>query len=78
MVASRSPVNHLYVKPTSDSERPWAVGIKSVVAIDDCNVPATIAAAVYDRHQVAQNRDSSHGNPGLPFRRDLIALSMWV
>jgi dimethylamine/trimethylamine dehydrogenase len=45
-----------------------------VELIGDCDVPATIAAAVYDGHRAARELDDSPADPDLPFRREHILL----
>jgi dimethylamine/trimethylamine dehydrogenase len=74
MITSRQPNNKLYLDLISDFEALADVGITSVQAIGDCDVPSTIAAAVYDGHRAAREMDAPPANPDLPFRREHIAL----
>ena len=78
MVTSRIPNNELYLALTADDDRLSAAGIASVRAIGDCDVPATIAAAVYDGHRAARELDDAPANPDLPFRREHILLDKSV
>lgn len=55
-----------------------AAGVTSVQAIGDCDVPATIAAAVHDGHRAARELDEAPANPDLPFRREHILLGASV
>ncbi|HXV24396.1 MAG TPA: NADH:flavin oxidoreductase, partial [Alphaproteobacteria bacterium] len=73
-VTSRIPNNELYLALTAVDDRLSAAGIASVRAIGDCDVPATIAAAVYDGHRAARELDAPPADPDLPFRREHIAL----
>jgi dimethylamine/trimethylamine dehydrogenase len=74
MVTSRRPNNGLYLDLTGDPRSLEAAGIASVQAIGDCDVPSTIAAAVYDGHRAARELDAPPADPDLPFRREHIAL----
>jgi len=74
MVTSRQPNNGLYLDLIGDFEALAAAGIAGVQAIGDCDVPSTIAAAVYDGHRVAREIDAPPADPDLPFRREHIAL----
>jgi dimethylamine/trimethylamine dehydrogenase len=74
MVTSRRPNNGLYLDLTGDPKALKAAGIASVQAIGDCDVPSTIAAAVYDGHRAARELDAPPADPDLPFRREHIAL----
>jgi len=74
MVTSRTPNNSLYLELISDADRLKAAGVSSVQAIGDCDVPSTIAAAVYDGHRAARELDELPADPDLPFRREHIFL----
>jgi dimethylamine/trimethylamine dehydrogenase len=74
MVTSRRPNDGLTLALTEDPDRLAAAGIHSVQAIGDCDVPATIAAAVHDGHRAARELDSAPADPDLPFRREHIRL----
>ena len=74
MVTSRLPNNGLYLDLTGDPKALAEAGIASVQAIGDCDVPSTIAAAVYDGHRAAREMDAPPADPDLPFRREHIAL----
>ncbi len=75
LVTSRQPNNQLYLDLTADAEALRAAGIDRVQAIGDCDVPATIAVAVYDGHQVARELDAPPlTDLDMPFRREHIAL----
>jgi dimethylamine/trimethylamine dehydrogenase len=74
MVTSRQPNNGLYLDLVGDCEALSAAGIASVESIGDCDVPSTIAAAVYDGHRAAREMDAVPDDPDLPFRREHIAL----
>jgi dimethylamine/trimethylamine dehydrogenase len=74
MVTSRTPNDELYLTLNGDLDRLAAAGIQSVQAIGDCDVPATIAAAVHDGHRAARELDSAPADPDLPFRREHIRL----
>lgn len=74
MVTSRRPNNQLYLDLIEDSDALAAAGIDCVQAIGDCDVPSTIAAAIYDGHRLAQELDNPPVDPDLPFRREQIAL----
>jgi dimethylamine/trimethylamine dehydrogenase len=76
MVTSRQPNNGLYIALTENPDRLGAAGIASVRAIGDCDVPATIAVAVYDGHRAARELDDPPADPDLPFRREHIALDV--
>jgi len=78
MVTSRMPNNGLYLEMTRDEDKLKAAGIASVRAIGDCDVPATIAAAVYDGHRAARELDEPPADPDLPFRREHILLDASV
>jgi dimethylamine/trimethylamine dehydrogenase len=73
MVTSRQPNDALRLELIGDQERLAAAGILSVRAIGDCDVPSTIAAAVYDGHRTARELDADI-DPDLPFRREHIHL----
>ena len=75
MVTSRQPNNRLYLELIGAPDALGAAGINSVLAIGDCDVPSTIAAAVHDGHRVARELDAPPADPDLPFRREHIALS---
>ena len=76
MVTSRQPNNQLYLDLIEDPAALRAAGIDSVQEIGDCDVPATIAVAVYDGHRVARELDAPPpDDPDMPFRREHIALS---
>jgi dimethylamine/trimethylamine dehydrogenase len=76
MVTSRQSNNQLYLDLIEDPAALRAAGIDSVQAIGDCDVPATIAVAVYDGHRVARELDAPPpDDPDMPFRREHIALS---
>ena len=74
MVTSRTPNDGLTLALTGDPNRLGTAGIASVQAIGDCDVPATIAAAVYDGHRAARELDETPADPDLPFRREHILL----
>jgi dimethylamine/trimethylamine dehydrogenase len=75
MVASRRPNDALRLELLGDDEGTLAAaGILSVRSIGDCDVPSTIAAAVYDGHRAARELDSPPENPDMPFRREHIRL----
>jgi len=74
MVTSRTPNDGLTLALTGDPNRLAAAGIRSVQAIGDCDVPATIAAAVHDGHRAARELDETPADPDLPFRREHIRL----
>jgi len=74
LVTSRTPNDGLFLSLTGDPERLAASGIQSVRAIGDCDVPATIAAAVHDGHLAARELDAPPADPDLPFRREHIRL----
>jgi dimethylamine/trimethylamine dehydrogenase len=74
MVTSREPNNGLYLDLTDGTQALAGAGISSVRAIGDCDVPSTIAAAVYDGHRVALELDAPPADPDLPFRRERIEL----
>ena len=76
MVTSRQPNNGLYLDLIGGFEALDAAGIASVQAIGDCDVPSTIAAAVYDGHRAAREMDAPPDDPDLPFRREHIALDI--
>jgi dimethylamine/trimethylamine dehydrogenase len=78
MVTSRVPNDGLYLEVTSDADRLKTAGIASVQAIGDCDVPSTIAAAVYDGHRAARELDDPPADPDLPFRREHILLDTAV
>ena len=70
MVTMRDAEDALYHALTANPEN----GPKTVTRIGDCFAPGTIAAAVYSGHRYAREL----GEPvpgGVPFRRELIALS---
>jgi dimethylamine/trimethylamine dehydrogenase len=73
MVTSRHPNNALALELGEDQERLASAGILSIQAIGDCDVPSTIAAAVYDGHRIARELDATV-DPDLPFRREHIRL----
>jgi dimethylamine/trimethylamine dehydrogenase len=73
MVSSRQPNDALRLALIGDQEKQAAAGILSVQAIGDCDVPSTIAAAVYDGHRAARELDADI-DPDLPFRREHIRL----
>lgn len=75
MVTSRRPLNDLYRTLADAPERLAEAGIKSLRAIGDCDVPATIALAVHDGHLAARELDAPPENPDLPFRREEISLA---
>ncbi|MEE8189361.1 MAG: hypothetical protein V3T80_09155, partial [Kiloniellales bacterium] len=72
------PNNGLYLALAADEDRLSKEGIASVRAIGDCDVPATIAAAVYDGHRAARELDETPADPDLPFRREHILLDASV
>ena len=74
MVTSRQPNDGLYLALTADEDGLSEAGIASVRAIGDCDVPATIAAAVYDGHRAARELDDVSVDPDLPFRREHVLL----
>ena len=74
MVTSRRPNDGLYQDLVADLDRLVGAGIVSVRAIGDCDVPSTIAAAVYDGHRTARELDAPPENPDLPFRREYIQI----
>ncbi len=74
MVTARQPNNGLYLTLTADEDRLSKAGISSVRGIGDCDVPATIAAAVYDGHRAARELDETPADPDLPFRREHVLL----
>jgi len=74
MVTSRRPNDDLYQALAADDAGLAAAGIASLQRIGDCDVPSTIAAAVYDGHRAARELESPPENPDLPFRREHIAL----
>jgi dimethylamine/trimethylamine dehydrogenase len=74
MVTSRQPNDGLYLALIENADVLGAAGIASLRAIGDCDVPATIAAAVYDGHRAARELDDSPADPDLPFRREHILL----
>ena len=78
MVTSRQPNDGLYLALTADEDGLSEAGIASVRAIGDCDVPATIAAAVYDGHRAARELDDVSVDPDLPFRREHILLDASV
>jgi dimethylamine/trimethylamine dehydrogenase len=78
MVTSRRPNNSLYLELISDADRLKTAGVSSVRAIGDCDVPSTIAAAVYDGHRSARELDEVPADPDLPFRREHIFLDSAV
>ncbi len=70
MVTMREAEDALYHALTANPEK----GPKTVTRIGDCLAPGTIAAAVYSGHRYA--RELGEPAPdGVPFRRELIALS---
>ena len=73
MVTSRRPNDALRQELIGDEQKLAAAGILSVQAIGDCDVPSTIAAAVYDGHRTARELDADI-DPDLPFRREHIHL----
>jgi dimethylamine/trimethylamine dehydrogenase len=74
LVTSRQPNDELCSALREDPKALKAAGIRSLQAIGDCDVPSTIAAAVYDGHRAARELESPPVNPDLPFRREHIAL----
>ncbi len=69
-LTSRVASNQLYTK-LFESQARWAdSGIKSVTAIGDCHIPATIAMAVYAGHEYARELDVPESHKGV-FRREL-------
>jgi dimethylamine/trimethylamine dehydrogenase len=74
MVTSRRPNNGLYLELIGDPQALAGAGITSVQAIGDCDVPSTIAAAVFDGHRAGREMDAPPADPDLPFRREHIAL----
>ena len=78
MVTSRQPNDGLHLALTADEDGLSEAGIASVRAIGDCDVPATIAAAVYDGHRAARELDETPVDPDLPFRREHILLDASV
>jgi len=74
MVTSRKPNDGLYRDLVADPDGLARAGIVSVRAIGDCDVPSTIAAAVYDGHRTARELDTPPENPDLPFRREHIQI----
>ena len=74
MVTSRQPNNGLYLDLIDNAGSLADAGIASLQAIGDCDVPSTIAAAVYDGHRAAREMDAAPDDPDLPFRREHIAL----
>ena len=74
MVTSRRPNDRLYLELIGAPQALAAAGIASVLAIGDCDAPATIAAAIHDGHRVARELDAPPADPDLPFRREHIAL----
>jgi dimethylamine/trimethylamine dehydrogenase len=74
MVTSRQPNDELYRTLADNPDALEAAGIRSIQAVGDCDLPSTIAAAVYDGHKVAREMDAPPANPDLPFRREHIAL----
>jgi dimethylamine/trimethylamine dehydrogenase len=77
MVTSRRPNNRFALDLVGDSDALAAAGIASVQAIGDCDVPSTIAAAVYDGHRAARELDDPPADRDLPFRREHIALEAY-
>lgn len=75
MVTSRWPNDALLRELNSKPERLDAAGISAVRAIGDCDVPSTIAAAVYDGHRAAREFDA-RVDSDLPFRREHIRLEV--
>ena len=78
MVTSRTPNDGLYRELASDESRLKAAGIASVRAIGDCDVPSSIAVAVYDGHRAARELDALPADPDMPFRREHILLDASV
>ena len=71
---SRRPNDELYLALTGDPDALSAAGIRSIQAVGDCDVPSTIAAAVYDGHRAAREFETPPADPDLPFRREHVAL----
>jgi len=78
MVTSRTPNDGLYLELTRDESKLKAAGIASVRAIGDCDVPSSIAVAVYDGHRAARDLDAPPADPDMPFRREHILLDASV
>ena len=74
LVTSRRPNNDLYLALAANEAGLARVGIASLHAIGDCDVPSTIAAAVYDGHLMARELDAPPAEPDLPFRREWVDL----
>jgi dimethylamine/trimethylamine dehydrogenase len=74
MVTSRRPNNELCLALAANEAGLARAGIASLQAVGDCDVPSTIADAVYDGHRVARELDAPPAEPDLPFRREAIAL----
>jgi dimethylamine/trimethylamine dehydrogenase len=73
MVTSRRPNDRLRMELMDVGDRHASAGILSVQSIGDCDVPSTIAAAVYDGHRAARELDTQV-DPDMPFRREHIRL----
>ena len=69
-VTSRLPSNSLYLQLINNTSSWQDNGIKSVKAIGDCNIPATIAMAVYAGHEYARTIDQTD-EQAQAFRREL-------
>lgn len=73
MVTSRQPNDSLRIELSADEVRLAAAGILSLQAIGDCDIPSSIAVAVYDGHRAARELDTAV-DPDLPFRREYIRI----
>jgi dimethylamine/trimethylamine dehydrogenase len=74
MVTSRRSDDALYLDLAGDPDALSRAGVRSLQAVGDCDVPSTIAAAVYDGHRAARELETPPADPDLPFRREHIAL----
>ena len=75
LVTSRQPNNELQTG-LEEEQRCNPPGVPRVItSIGDCVNPATIAAAVFDGHRVAQELDAPPDNPDMPFKREQILLA---
>ncbi len=69
MITSRTPDNSVYTDLLAQENK-----FKTLIAIGDCEVPSTVAAAVYAGHLAARNLDSGEDFYAPLFRREMPGL----
>jgi len=75
MVTSRVPVDDLHRELSAGGGTVSSAGIRSIRPIGDCDVPATIAHAVYDGHLAGRELGAPEDEgASLPFKRETIEL----